>query len=695
MTAINSAIDYAIEEGIAVVTVDYPPVNAMSTPVMDGLHEAFSRATGDDAVKALVLICAGRTFIAGADLKSLSDPNNRPKTDWNEVQQMMTTTDKPLVAAIHGTALGGGMELAMFLSNRVAVPSAKFGLTEVKLGLIPGGGGTQLLPRLVGATAALDLMTTGDQIGTDKALAIGLIDAVVPEGELREGAIAFARQIVASGAPVKRISELEDKIAEDRKNPGLFEDYRKANAKRLKGRDAPEKVIQCVEGAVNAKAFFDGMKVEQKIFGTVLNSPQNKALMHNFFGERAAAKVKDVPADTPVIDIRQVGIIGAGTMGRGIALAFLNGGFAVTMFDTVPAALENAQKLMRSSYDGQLKRGQITPDKVDARLAKLTPAGDLAALADCDLVIEAVFEDMDLKKELFGKLDKIVKQGAILASNTSFLDINVMAASTARPEAVVGMHFFSPANIMKLLEVVRGDKTSKSVIATVMKLAGRIGKVPVLSGVCHGFIGNRMNRRRREAGEQLALEGAAPARIDAVLEAFGFPMGPFAMSDMAGLDVGWSRQPTGGTTAKELLCEAGRYGQKNGKGYYDYDDKRNRTPAPVAVEIFRKLAQQQGVAQREFSDEEIFEDLMFALVNEGAKILEEGIAQRSSDIDITWVNGYSFPAYRGGPMFWADELGLDKVLAGMERMETRYGPDFAPAPLLRKLVAEGRGFGSL
>jgi len=419
------------------------------------------------------------------------------------------------------------------------------------------------------------------------------------------------------------------------------------------------------------------------------------ARAHREQAERLAATVDDVPADTPLIPINSVGIIGAGTMGRGIALAFLNGGFSVVLVETVPAALENALTLMRKSYDGQLRRGQITPEEVDARLARLTPAGALEDVAGCDLVIEAIYEDMDLKKELLGKLDKIVKDGAILASNTSYLDINEIASATGRPGLVLGMHFFSPANIMKLLEVVRGARTSKPAIATVMQLAGQIKKVPVLAGVCFGFIGNRMLRRRRETVERLVLEGAAPERVDGVLERFGFAMGPFAMSDMAGLDVGWSAAKSTGSTTRELLCEAGMRGQKDGRGYYLYDEARNRTPNPAASEIVRGLADRLQIAQREFTDEEILGAMLYPMINEGAKILAEKIAQRASDIDVTWLNGYGFPAREGGPMYWADHHGLAKVLAGMEQLEARYGADWAPAPLLRTLVNEGRTFGSL
>ncbi|MBG6120121.1 MULTISPECIES: 3-hydroxyacyl-CoA dehydrogenase NAD-binding domain-containing protein [unclassified Sphingobium] len=693
MTEFNSAIDYVIEDDIGIVTIDSPPVNALSVAVVEGIYDIVPIAMADPAVKAVVLICAGRTFIAGADIKNINNADAQARIDFPELQRRITGATKPLIAAIHGTALGGGLELAMNLHYRIAVPSARFGLPEVKIGLLPGGGGTQLLTRLVGAQAALDMMTTGDMIGTDEALKIGLIDALAPEGELRAAALDFAKGIIADGAPLKRIGDKDDKIAIDRANPGLYDAYRKANAKRLRNLDAPERIIRCVEVAVNAPSCAEGLLEEREIFLPLRGSAQNKALLHNFFAEREAAKVADLPKDTPVLPVESVGVIGAGTMGRGIALAFLNAGLSVTLVEADAGALDKAVGMMRSSYDGQLKRGKITQDAVDAAMGKLSPTADIGAVAEVDLVIEAIYEDMAVKKELMAKLDAIAKPDAILATNTSYLDVNEIAAATARPDKVLGMHFFSPANIMRLLEVVRGDKTSKEVIATVMKLAVRLKKVPVLAGVCFGFIGNRMLRVRRDCAENLALEGADPARVDKILYNFGFPMGPFAMQDMAGLDVGWSRDTSTGSTTKELMCEAGRRGQKDQAGYYDYDDKRNATPSPVALGIIRGLAERKGVARREFSDEEILEILLFPMINEGAKILEEGIAQRSSDIDATWINGYGFPAYRGGPMYWADQIGLDRVLRRMEELEGRYGAWLAPAAALRRLVAEGRTFG--
>jgi len=693
MVQINAAIGYVVEDGIAVVTLDAPPVNALTKNVVEGLADALPMLMDDAAVKAIVLTCAGRTFVAGADIKNINNPAMQPKLDFPTLQRHIAAATKPLVAAIHGTALGGGLELAMNCHYRVAVPSARFGLPEVKIGLLPGAGGTQMLTRLVGAKIALDLMTTGDQIGTKEALQYGVIDRIVPEGELRDGAVAFAREVVAANAPLKHIGEIADKIEADRQNPGLFDEYRKANAKRLRNLDAPERIIRCVEVAVNSTSYAQGLADERELFLPLRGSPQNLALLHSFFAERQSAKVADLPADTPVLPIRGVGVIGAGTMGRGIALAFLNAGLPVTLIEADAGVLEKSVAMMRASYDGQLKRGKTTQEKVDKTMALLNPQTDIATVATADLVIEAIYEDMAVKKELMAKLDGIVGKGAILATNTSYLDVNEIAAATSRPEQVLGMHFFSPANIMRLLEVVRGAKTSKEVIATVMQLAVKLKKVPVLAGVCFGFIGNRMLRVRRDCSENLILAGADPARVDKVLYDFGFPMGPFAMMDMAGVDVGWSAATSTGQTTKELMCEAGRRGQKDLAGYYDYDEKRNASSSPVALEIIRGLAERKGVERREFTDEEILEVLLFPQINEGAKILEEGIAQRSSDIDVTWIAGYGFPAYRGGPMYYADQIGLARILARMEDLEQRYGAWLAPAPLLKRLVAEGGTFG--
>jgi 3-hydroxyacyl-CoA dehydrogenase len=693
MTQINPVTHYAVEDGIAIVTTNYPPVNALSVEVIEGLFHAFDRALGDAAVNAIVLICDGRTFIAGADIKNINNAQARPQVDFFELQNRIETSAKPSVAAIHGTALGGGLEIAMTLGYRVAVPSARFGLPEVKLGLLPGGGGTQRLTRLVGAREALDMMTTGQMIDAAQAHRIGLIDEIVTEGDLRHAAVAFARQIVAQGSPVKRISDIDDKVAADRGKPGLFADYRKANAKRLRNLDAAEKIIQAVEAAVNAGTFAQGLATERALFQTVCGSDQNKALLHGFFAERQAAEIADLPRDTAALPIASAGVIGAGTMGRGIALVFLNAGLPVTLVETNATALDKAVSLMRASFDGQIKRGKITTAEVDTRMALLRPTTDMADLTGADLVIEAIFEDMAVKQALFQQLAGLVKPSAILATNTSYLSIDAMAQASGRAEQFIGMHFFSPAHIMKLLEVVRGARTSAQVIATVMQLAGKLDKIPVLARECHGFIGNRMMRMRREAAERLVLAGAEPVQVDDVLQDFGFPMGPFAMSDMAGLDVGWSAEKSTSSTAKEVLCEAGRFGQKNKAGYFDYDDQRNRTPSPVANALLKGLAERLGIAQQQYDGAQVLELLLFPAINEGARILEEGIAQRASDIDVVWINGYGFPAYRGGPMYWADQVGLDRVLSRVEDLHRQYGDWIKPSELLKTLVAEGRTFG--
>ena len=693
MTQINPVTHYAVEDGIAIVTTNYPPVNALSVEVIEGLFHAFDRALGDAAVNAIVLICDGRTFIAGADIKNINNAQARPQVDFFELQNRIETSAKPSVAAIHGTALGGGLEVAMTLGYRVAVPSARFGLPEVKLGLLPGGGGTQRLTRLVGAREALDMMTTGQMIDAAQAHRIGLIDEIVTEGDLRHAAVAFARQIVAQGSPVKRISDIEDKVAADRGKPDLFADYRKANAKRLRNLDAAEKIVQAVEAAVNADSFAQGLATERALFQTVCGSDQNKALLHGFFAERQAAEIADLPRDTAALPIASAGVIGAGTMGRGIALVFLNAGLPVTLVETNATALDKAVSLMRASFDGQIKRGKITTAEVDTRMALLRPTTDMADLAGADLVIEAIFEDMAIKQALFQQLAGLVKPSAILATNTSYLSIDAMAQASGRAEQFIGMHFFSPAHIMKLLEVVRGTRTSAQVIATVMQLAGKLDKIPVLARECHGFIGNRMMRMRREAAERLVLAGAEPVQVDDVLQDFGFPMGPFAMSDMAGLDVGWSAEKSTSSTAKEVLCEAGRFGQKNKAGYFDYDDQRNRTPSPVANALLKGLAERLGIAQQQYDGAQVLELLLFPAINEGARILEEGIAQRASDIDVVWINGYGFPAYRGGPMYWADQVGLDRVLSRVEDLHRQYGDWIKPSELLKTLVAEGRTFG--
>ena len=692
MTAINSVVSLSVENGVAVVSINSPPVNALSVAVRDGLAMAFQRVLGDAAIQAIVLICEGKTFIAGADIAGFGKPPQG--ANLLEVLTAIEGAPQHVVAAIHGTALGGGFEVALACHYRVAVPSAKCGLPEVKLGLLPGAGGTQRLPRIVGVERALEMLTSGEHVGANACLEMGLIDALVDEGKLREGAVAFARDLIANQRPLKKVRDLDGKLAAARTKPEIFANFRKANARKFRGFDAPDFNIRCVEAAVSMP-FDEGIALERKLFMELMTGVQSAAQRYAFFAERAVWKIPDVPADTPTLPYTQVGIIGAGTMGGGIAMNFLNKGIPVTMVETRQDALDRGVATIRRNYENTAKRGRLTMAEVEKRMAMLTGTLSLEALARCDLVIEAVFEDMAVKKELFSKLDGIVKQGAILATNTSRLDVNEIASATRRPESVIGLHFFSPANVMRLLEVVRGDKTSNAVIATSMQMARKIGKVAALVGVCPGFVGNRMLAQRQREAQALMLEGAKPQDIDRVLFDFGFPMGPFAMSDLAGLDLGWTRETSTGETMREKLCELDRRGQKTGAGYYDYDADRNPTPSPVVDKLILELAAKKGIVRRSIADEEILERCIYPMINEGARILEEGKAIRASDIDIIWINGYGFPVYRGGPMFYGDTVGLPKVLDKLRHFQAKFGADFKPAKLLEKLVVEGKRFQDL
>ena len=692
MTAINSVVSLSVESGVAVVSINSPPVNALSVAVRDGLAMAFQRVLGDAAIQAIVLICEGKTFIAGADIAGFGKPPQG--ANLLEVLTAIEGASQHVVAAIHGTALGGGFEVALACHYRVAVPSAKCGLPEVKLGLLPGAGGTQRLPRIVGVERALEMLTSGEHVGANACFEMGLIDALVDEGKLREGAVAFARDLIANQRPLKKVRDLDGKLAAARTKPEIFANFRKGNARKFRGFDAPDFNIRCVEAAVSMP-FDEGIALERKLFMELMTGVQSAAQRYAFFAERAVWKIPDVPADTPTLPYTQVGIIGAGTMGGGIAMNFLNKGIPVTVVETRQDALDRGIATIRRNYENTAKRGRLTMAEVEKRMAILTGTLSLEALARCDLVIEAVFEDMAVKKELFGKLDAIVKQGAILATNTSRLDVNQIASATSRPESVIGLHFFSPANVMRLLEVVRGDKTSNAAIATSMQMARKIGKVAALVGVCPGFVGNRMLAQRQREAQALMLEGAKPQDIDRVLFDFGFPMGPFAMSDLAGLDLGWTRETSTGETMREKLCELDRRGQKTGAGYYDYDADRNPTPSAVVDTLILELAAKKGIVRRSIADEEILERCIYPMINEGARILEEGKAIRASDIDIIWINGYGFPVYRGGPMFYGDTVGLPKVLDKLRHFQAKFGADFKPARLLEKLVVEGKRFQDL
>jgi 3-hydroxyacyl-CoA dehydrogenase len=574
------------------------------------------------------------------------------------------------------------------------VKDARFGLPEVKLGLLPGAGGTQRLPRVVGVQKALSMIVSGDPIGADEALKVGLIDEIV-DGDLTAGGVQFAEKVLVEKRPLKKIRDVTDKIAEAKGKPEIFAEFRKSVARQTRGFRAPENCIKAVEAAVELP-FDQGIRRERELFTELINSPESKAQRYFFFAEREAAKIPDVPADTPAKDVKKAAVIGAGTMGGGIAMNFANAGIPVTVVEIAQEALDRGMSIVRKNYEATASRGRITQADVEKRMGLITPTTDWNAVRDADMIVEAVFEDMPIKKEVFAKLDGLAKPGAVLATNTSTLDVNEIGSVTKRPEAVIGTHFFSPANVMRLLENVRGSKTDKPTIATAMAIGRKIGKGPVLVGVCYGFVGNRRLHQRGIQAERLVLEGALPHVVDKVLTDFGFPMGPFAMSDLAGLDVGWRVRKGRGVKSPvaDRICELGRFGQKTGSGYFKYE-KGDRTPIPdpEVEKIIVDVATEQGITRRHISDEEILQRLLYPMVNEGAKILEEGVAIRASDIDVIWVYGYGWPVYRGGPMFWADSIGLKNVRDKMLEFRKVTGDDFwAPAPRLDRLATAGKGF---
>lgn len=686
---VNDVTTYDVEDGIAVITIDFPPVNALGAAVRQGVAAAVQKADADPDIKAMVLMCGGRTFFAGADITEFGKPPIDP--NLRDMQTIIENAGKPVIAAIHGTALGGGLETALVAHYRVAVPSARCGLPEVALGLLPGAGGTQRLPRVVGVEKALELVTSGAQVPAKAAEAMGLFDALVEEGKLREGAVDFARKVVAEGRPLVKVREQNAKLEEAKANPAVFDNFRKVNARKFRGFLAPENNIRAVEAAVSLP-FDEGMKRERELFNELMSDSQSAAQRHVFFAERQAAKIDDIGPDTPVLPINKVGVIGAGTMGGGIAMNFLSAGIPVTLVEMKQDALDRGVGIIRKNYDATASKGKMKPEAVEKAMGLLNPSLSFDDLADCDLIIEAVFENMDIKKEVFAKLDATAKPGAILATNTSYLDIDQIASATGRPADVIGLHFFSPANVMKLLEIVRTKDTSKPIVATAAKLAKTIGKIGVTVGNGFGFVGNRILAARSAQSDQLILEGATPAEVDKVLYDFGFPMGHFQMRDLVGLDVGWNPATTSSSTVREILNEQGRHGQKGGGGYYDYDEKRNHTPSPVALKIIEDFAAKKGIARRAVSEDEIRDRILYAMVNEGARILDEGIASRASDIDIIWITGYGWPRYRGGPMFWADLQGVPKVLEKLKELQAKFGDDFEPSPLIDRLAADGKSF---
>ncbi|QDY99107.1 3-hydroxyacyl-CoA dehydrogenase [Nitratireductor mangrovi] len=676
---------------IAIVTLDNPPVNALSFHLREPLGKALEALRDDEAVRGVVIACAGATFIAGADITEFNTPKATASPNLRELIVLLESFEKPTVAAIHGTAFGGGLELAMGCHFRVADRNARFGLPEVKLGLLPGAGGTLRLPRLIGPLKALTVIVSGNPIGARDALAEGLVEAVYDDS-LVANAVAFAREQADKATALVPVSRREDKIAEAKNDLDTFDAGVAALLKKKRGLDAPRLCAQSVRNGLTMP-FDEALAQERAYFVELVEGEQSRAQRHLFFAEREAAKVPGVGKEVEPREVRRAGVIGAGTMGGGIAMSFLNGGIPVTILEMDREALDRGIARMDGNYAISVKRGSLTEEAKAKRMGLLTGTTDYADLADCDLIIEAVFEEMAIKKEVFGKLDAVAKPGAILASNTSYLDVDEIAASTSRPSDVVGLHFFSPANIMRLLEIVRGRKTAPDVLKTALAVARKIAKVPVVVGVCHGFVGNRMLASRSAELEDLLLEGATPEQVDKVFTDFGWPMGPFAMGDLAGLDIGWRNRKSLGKTAAiaDALCEQGRFGQKTGKGFYIYEaGSRTPTPDPEVAALIEEKAREKGVNRRDISAEEIAERTMYPMINEGAKILQEGIASRASDVDIVWVNGYGFPIGKGGPMFWAESEGLGKIVERLEHWHGRTGKAvFEPAELLREAADSG------
>ena len=694
----NNLVRISKENDVAVITIDNPPVNALSPGVPEGIGAAIDEMNRDPALKAAVVIGGGRTFVAGADIKEFGKMTaGGPRRSLLPLLLHIEDSPKPIVMAIHGTAFGGGLELAMAGHYRVASPTAQLGQPEVKLGIIPGAAGTQRLPRLVGIAKAVEMCAEGKPVSAGEATALGLIDALI-EGDLLAGAVSFARK--AAGKPAPKTRERIEKLGTAVENAAIFTTARNAAGKKQRGLKAPLAAIDAVEAATRL-SFEEGCQAEAKLFNECLFSDQSRALIHVFFGEREVAKIPDVPRETPVIPVNHIAVVGSGTMGGGITMVFANAGIPVLLKDMDQAALDVGTGKIRKNYAGSVQRGRFTQAFVDERLELITPVHSYDAFSEVDMVVEAVFEGMALKKTVFADLDRACRPGTILASNTSTLNIDEIASATARPESVIGTHFFSPANVMRLLEIVRGKNSSKEVIATCMQLSKKLGKIGVLVGNCRGFVGNRMFGPYRREAQFLVEEGAEVEAVDKALVDFGNAMGPLATGDLAGLDVGWRirkeyrhlekpgiRQPF----AEDRLCEMGRYGQKTAKGWYLYDENRRASSDPEVTALVRKWSAEAGIPQRQISAEEIVDRCIYALVNEGARILEEGYALRAVDIDIIYLNGYGFPAYRGGPMWHADTLGLQKVYQRICEFHQQHGELWEPAHLLRRLAEEKKTF---
>ncbi len=697
----NELVSLSRDNDIAIITINNPPVNALSPGVPEGIAAAVEAISKDDQVKAAVLIGGGRTFIAGADIKEFGKVTSGEKRGGSLLPLLTAIEDcpKPMIAAIHGTAFGGGLEVAMAFHYRVAAPTAQVGQPEVKLGIIPGAAGTQRLPRLAGIARAVEMCAFGDPVSAPSALESGIVDRVI-EGELLAGAVEFAREIVARGEQPRRTREQNAKLGDEQANAPIFAAARQQAKKTRRGQMAPLAAIDAVEAATRM-SFEEGCRKEAELFQQCLFSDQSKALIHVFFGEREVAKIPDIPKETATIQINKAAVVGAGTMGGGIAMNYANAGIPVLLKESTQEMLDRGLATIRKNYSNSVSKGRFSQEEMDRRMSLIHPTLSYDGFGEVDIVVEAVFEGMELKKQVFGELDRACKPEAILASNTSTLNIDEIASSTSRPHMVIGHHFFSPANVMRLLEIVRGSKTSKEVIATSMKLAGRLKKVGVLVGNCRGFVGNRMLAPYLREAQFLVEEGAKPEQVDAALYGFGLAMGPLAMGDLAGLDVGWrirkeykhledpnERHPI----IADRLCEQGRYGQKTGAGWYRYDENRKAVPDPEVDKLIEQAATEAGITRREIDDDEIIERTMYALVNEGAKILEEGFAMRALDIDIIYINGYGYPAWRGGPMWYADTVGLKKVYDRIVEFQAAHGEVWKPAALLKQLAEQGKTF---
>lgn len=692
----SDVVSYELVNNVAVISVNNPPVNALSQAVREGILDAVTTAQ-EDASEAIVLHCEGRTFIAGADITEFGKPPQEPGLP--SVLSAIENSSKPVIAAIHGTALGGGFEVALACHYRCAIASAKVGLPEVKLGLLPGAGGTQRVPRIAGVKAALDMIASGNPVAAPRAKDMGLVDEIISADDLKAGAVEYGKALVKSGAPLKRIRDIT--IDPANVEPGFFDAARERLARRARGQIAQDKIVSCIEAAVNLP-MDEGLQRERELFRELVTSPESAAMRHIFFAERLAAKIKDLPRDTPLRAVNKVAIIGGGTMGGGIAMCFANVGIPVLMLEIDDEALQKGMGIIEKNYKITMLKGKMTEDQLGQRIGLITGTTDYADLGDVDMVIEAVFENLELKKEIFAKLDAVCKPGAILATNTSYQDVDAIAAATGRPQDVLGMHFFSPANVMKLLEVVRGEKTADDVLATTMAIGKRINKVCTLSRVCYGFIGNRMLGGYGREAQMLLMDGCTPSQVDSALEKFGMAMGPLAMGDLAGLDVGYKARQ-GRTDLPDdpklyrmgtLLVEMGRYGQKTGSGFYKYDpETRARMADPEVEAMIKAEAAKIGIEQRDISDEEILQRCFYPLINEGARILEEGIAQRPSDIDVVYVFGYAFPVAKGGPMYYADQIGLKQVYDKICEFRDRDGEQYwQPAPLLKQLAEAGKTF---